>query len=143
MKFAHVKTKVRNAQINPRHALLVSVGLWLVSLAMPALRTDGGDMRGLAVLLTGWLGPITFTFAWYGNLFWLAGAIFMARGHAPPPLAIVPGLFLAATCLLGVTVADDSGSYPATLAHGAYLWLASFLVQLAATLAPHRPGRRV
>jgi hypothetical protein len=142
MKLADVQKQLRDLLINPRHALLVSAGLWLGSLALPALRADGKDMQGLLVLMIGWMGPATFTFAWYGNLFWLTGAIFMALGKSPPALVIMPGLFLAATSLLGVTVADDSGTYPATLMPGAYLWLMSFMAQLAATLAqPHRLPR--
>lgn len=141
MKPADVRKKLGDV-IQPRRALLVSAGLWLASLALPALRAEGANMPGLDVLVTGWLGPLTFTFAWYANPFWVAGAIFMALGKAPPPAVVVPGLFLAATSLLGVTVADDSGSYPATLLPGAYVWLMSFLAQLAATLAqPHRGPR--
>ncbi|MET0271404.1 MAG: hypothetical protein ABW360_00285 [Phenylobacterium sp.] len=131
-------------KINPRLALAVSGALYVWSLALDALR-DRTDHIGFEVLAMGWMGVFTLTFAWYGNLFWLAGAIFLARGKAPPLWVCLPGLLLAATCLLGVTVGDDSGTYPATLLAGAYVWLASFLPQIAATLTAERslPRSRV
>jgi len=88
--------------------------------------------------MIGWMGLLTSTVAWYGNLFWIAGAVLMGLGKANPLLVSLPGLLLAASCLLGVTVADDSGTYPARLMIGAYVWLASFLGLTAATLAARR-----
>lgn len=121
-------------RVGPRQALAAAGALWLLSLALPALRTGSESTAGFEVLLIGWLGPITHTFAWYGNLLWLGAAVLLAMGRAPPLQLTGPGLLLAATCLGGVTVADDGGTYPATLMPGAYVWLASFLPPIAAKL---------
>jgi hypothetical protein len=130
--------RIANHRIEPFAALAVSVVLWLVSLWLPALGDESGSMHGLEVLLIGWMGPITFTFAWYGNLFWLVGAVFMARRKAPPVFVSLAGLALSATCLLNDTVASDAGSGPAMMLVGAYVWLGSFLPQIAATLTADR-----
>jgi hypothetical protein len=125
---------ISDVRINPRYALLVSAGLWFFSLLSPALRTGAKIQLGGEVLALGWLGPLTGTFAWYGNVFWIVGAVLMAMGRSPHVAVSCLGFVLAATCLAGVRLTDDSGTSDATLMFGAYLWLASFLPQIAATL---------
>ena len=46
---------------------------YAISLYLPA-STNPGDGNGLLVLMMGWLGPITGTFSWYANPFWV-GAV--------------------------------------------------------------------
>jgi hypothetical protein len=122
-----------------RGGAAIAVGLWGLSLALPAVAITGGpELRGSDLLLRGWEALDSGVYAWLANpLFLIAGILCMggARRIARPvallALVLAASSFRAATALerAGVAVPDF------TFASGLYVWLAAFIVLLLVCMA--------
>lgn len=125
-----------------RLLLLAAGGLWLASLALPAVRVTGGPaFSGLDLLARGWSGWRDLVFAWFANPLLLLAAVAGWRElrRAQAPLA----LLAAALALSSFFAADIAGlagrSVPVFhFAAGFYVWLAAHGLVLTVCMAGHR-----
>ena len=118
-----------------RGVLAVIVVLWVVSLALPAVRAGAAPaLTGLDVLLRGWRAFEFGVYAWFANPAFLTAVVLggMRRYAAASVLAGV-GCVLALTSFAAGGIAASAGTpvpEPAMLA-GFYGWLASQFALLA------------
>lgn len=107
-------------------ALLGAIALFVVSLFLPVFITQNNDVYGYWVLAMGWLGFITFQFAWYASPFAVL-AVYVSRKS--PQL----GLFLS---VIAIVMASEAflftdipfGKNDRVLDYGAgfYIWYLCF-----------------
>jgi hypothetical protein len=133
----------------------LSVILFLVSLALPALRfvvSTGEDrvMLGWELVLLGWVACVhNNNLGWLANLVYLPSVVVMVAGlrRLSVGLALVAMLFgLHSLALLGVTFdADEAGVKHMALSHvdaGFYLWMAAMAVVVPGALWGTLPTNR-
>jgi hypothetical protein len=131
-----------------RSGIAATVGLWAVSLALPALRVGGGPaLRGVEVLSRGWQAFDAGVYAWLANpLFVTAAVLCWQRLHR------AAGVFAGIACVLAMTsfaaadVAARGGAPVPEFAFqgGFYVWLASHFALLLcswALVVVHGDGR--
>jgi hypothetical protein len=124
-----------------RGGAAIALGLWGISLALPAVAITGGPvLRGGELLLRGWEVLDSGVYAWLANpVFLVAGALCfggarrIARAIALLALVLAVSSFRAAAALerAGTAVPDF------TFASGLYVWIAAFVVLLIACMAHH------
>jgi hypothetical protein len=112
--------------------------LFLISLTLPAIIFSDNDFhRGFAVLIYGILGALAGDFAWFANPLFLAALVtFSARAFSVSGVMALMCVGLASTSFYA-KAALVTFSTPATiksLASGFYVWLASFVVLLIASV---------
>jgi len=115
-----------------RGGAVVAVGLWAISLALPAVAFVGGPvLRGSEMLLRGWEVLDAGVYAWLANPLFLVAAVLcwtdarrIAVSVGSLALVLAVTSFGAAAALegAGTTVPDF------TFASGFYVWLAGYLV---------------
>lgn len=128
--------------------LFLSVGLFLISWALPALefrRSNAANdvMFGLRALVVGWSGVFAAVFAWFANPFWFFGVVFLAlrKPWLAGFLGVIAIAFAATTfSVLGRELPGDEGNVTKTavikLLPGCYVWMASLvLLPIAAVLS--------
>jgi hypothetical protein len=123
---------------NKNVVAVVALVMFCVSLALPAIIFSDNDYhRGYAVLIYGILGSLAGDFAWFANPVFIGAYItFCARAFAMSSLFSLVCVVFAATSYTAKS-ALISFSSPATiksLASGFYLWMASFVVLLVASV---------
>lgn len=127
----------------------IALGLWLVSLALPAFEPRLGDdiYYGWAVLLLAWLPPGTL--AWSANVFFLVAVAKLVRGRPATRSALLAALLSLTTFVVDAFPAGSSGGTVRIYGYswGALLWfLAIFVLLAAAFTLPSRfslwPPRR-
>lgn len=66
---------------NPLSAIILFLGglCWVSSLWFPAFYTDTNALMGYWVLISGWLGIITFQFGWFANLLIFLAVLWMYK----------------------------------------------------------------
>jgi hypothetical protein len=123
--------------VTPQGILILSVALYVASLALPAIRELGVGPsvppdRGLAVLALGWLGVLAGQFGWLANLFWVIGAYCLSRRHwtAAAITSTIAVLVAADSFRMYATgMAGDSGTpHDIQLLAGFYVWWAGMWV---------------
>lgn len=116
--------------------LILSVALYVASLALPAMRELGlgavPPTLGLMVLVMGWLGVLSGQFGWLANLFWVIGAYCLHRRHWTAAAITSSGAVLVAADtfrMYATGMAGDSGAkHDVRLLAGFYVWWASMWV---------------
>lgn len=115
-------------------AYFLAVVLFLLSLFLPAFITQSQDIYGYWVLAMGWLGFITFQFAWYA----LPLAIIAIRVSARKPqfalLLAVFAILVASEAFIFKKVPFDSSEEVIDVGLGFYLWYMSFILVAGGTL---------
>jgi hypothetical protein len=122
-----------------RTAFAISAAAWLAALALPVhevilshripnLRAH--QFYGLRWFEFGWVGLVSFCFAWYANVLLAICWWRMAHGQPPGRKLSLWALGLAATVLIphvSWTYLEQYGSFPATMAGtGLWVWLIAF-----------------
>jgi hypothetical protein len=122
-----------------RGGAALAIGLWAISLALPAAAIAGGPVfRGSDLLLRGWQALDSGVYAWLANPLFILAAGLCAGGV--PRLAravVVLALLLAVTSFSAAAVLERAGTTVPdfTFASGLYVWLAAFVVLLLSCLA--------
>lgn len=115
-------------------AYFLAAVLFLLSLFLPAFITQSQDILGYWVLAMGWLGFITFQFAWYA----LPLAIIAIRVSSRKPqfalLLAVFAILVASEAFLFKKVPFDSSEEVIDVGLGFYLWYMSFILVAGGTL---------
>jgi hypothetical protein len=124
-----------------RGGAALAVGLWGISLALPAVAITGGPaLRGVDLLLRGWEALDSGVYAWLANpLFLIAGAICVGGARRVARAVALLALVLAASSFQAGAALERAGmALPDfTFASGLYVWLAAFVVLLLACMAHH------
>jgi hypothetical protein len=114
---------------------LVSVFLFLIACATPAMVFDKETWPGIQVLVLGWEGAFLGQFAWFANAFWLLSLLlaFLRRWLLTLAATFVAALVARdALAFLGTTVPLDEGGVNTMVFKsyhvGFYFWMASIAV---------------
>lgn len=115
---------------------------WSLSLALPVFTTctPGYDhVRGLVVLVLGWLGVLSLMPAWLANVLMVPIGIGLLLQRRPPVWLGVLTAGIASTALWWKAWADDLGERPICHYHAGYwLWLGAAALALLATIVGRR-----
>lgn len=115
-------------------AYFLAAVLFLLSLFIPAFITQSQDIYGYWVLALGWLGFITFQFAWYA----LPLAIIAIRLSGKKPqfslLLSVFAILVASEAFLFKKVPFANSDEVIDIGLGFYLWYTSFILVAAGNL---------
>jgi hypothetical protein len=91
-----------SSNVSPLAKLLIYVGMtfFVLSLLLTSLFTSGEDIKGIWLLLIGWMGLIIFQFSWFANpLNLLALLLISHRPYLALSLSIL-GFILASQALI-------------------------------------------
>lgn len=133
---AEIEWKGDNPQLKSLSfaAYFLAAVLFLLSLFLPAFITQTQDIDGYWVLAMGWLGFITFQFAWYA----LPLAIIAIRVSARKPqlslLLAVFAILVASEAFLFKEIPFSKSEEVIDLGLGFYLWYMSFMLVAGGTL---------
>lgn len=119
--------------------LLIALGLYLVSLGLPALQCTRYDVVGAHVLATGWLGILVLDPRWYANLgfAWIVLSVLFKWRPAHPLVVLLIVACAIASPFLPAMGCGDGGGAPAMstgLGVGGYAWIAGLLVAVVASI---------
>ncbi len=107
-------------------AFMVAIGLFIASLFFPVFITQAHDIYGYWVLVMGWLGFITFQFAWYATPFALL-AIHVSRKSPQLGLFLsIVAIIMASEAFLFTEVPFGKGDKVLDYDLGFYLWYSCF-----------------
>lgn len=131
----------------PRHFIVLSLVLFIVSLALPGLLfAHEPAVRGYTLLMWGWWGLLTGDYPWLANLFYFAAILF--HRLRKPIIALVLCIPSIPLALLSLKVDEwwfnEGSSTPVTGLGPAFpVWLSSLgilaLASLLGVLIP-KPG---
>ena len=114
--------------------VLVSLLLYVLACALPAMVFDKETWRGIEVLLIGWQGVFLGQFAWFANLFWFLSLIVTFLRWWIVSLAVTAATTLIAFdafSFVGTKVPLDEAFVNTMIFQsyriGFYFWLASIL----------------
>jgi hypothetical protein len=122
----------------PRWLGALVLAVWALSLAAPVFTTcaPGYDhVPGFFLLALGWFGIFALMPAWFANfpIVWIGARLFFRRRQPVWPGGVA--VLIAGTALWWKAWGDDTGERPICHYHaGYYLWLASALLALVATI---------
>ena len=124
-----------------------AAGLFLASLWLPVIHTEGKSTAGLFLLALGWFGVLQLHFAWFANPVFIFGwlALCFRRYHWSVLCGLAALPLGAQTFFLKRWYNDAIEGIPVTgLGAGYYCWLGSFLILFAASavLVPSMDPRR-
>jgi hypothetical protein len=124
-----------------RSGAALAAGLWVVSLALPAVAIVGGPvLRGSDLLLRGWEALDSGVYAWLANpLFVIAVVLCVSGARRIARAVVLLALVIAVTSFRAAAALERAGTDVPdfTFASGLYVWLAGFVVLLLACLAHH------
>lgn len=124
----------RVAKVAQWSGLLASAAFYVLSLALPALHFEFRQpLRGYSVLGSGWLGILTFDFAWFANPVYFLSLLFYGSRYYVVSLAgsgISIGLGLLTLVTKEWWFHEGAPSKITALGTAYYVWLASFGVLL-------------
>ncbi len=105
---------------------MLAIGLFITSLFLPVFVTQAHDIYGYWVLAMGWLGFITFQFAWYATPFALL-AIHVSRKSPQLGLFLsIVAIIMASEAFLFTEVPFGKGDKVLDYDLGFYLWYSCF-----------------
>jgi hypothetical protein len=143
-----------------RLAILTTIGLYALSLLLPAVTcAGGGDVPGWGILLMGWLGLLALDPRWFANLLFVLMAAHSLvgtperRSRAGAVMLTVWPVAAATLAIASLTLdvyacGDGAGSVSKVraMAVGAYFWATAILAMsvfyLGRFLVFPPPGRR-
>jgi len=108
--------------------LYSGIAFFIISLFFNAFFTNSDDIRGIWVLLTGWLGFIIFQFAWYANPLSLLAILLMKQRPVIALLLSVLAAIIASETFIFNEIPAASGDekiYIKEFGLGVYGWYAS------------------
>ncbi len=126
--------------------LSIAILCYCLSLILPAIRNGADAWPGFAVLMLGWYGFFVGELRWLANFLFFGAIIKLIAARANkvpllPFLLSLLGLCVSASCMLmpirtmqGNGASGYNNSF-ATLEVGAYVWITSFVILFAASLA--------
>lgn len=122
----------------------VAAAVYAIALALPAVRAPGaGEFSGFDLLLEGWRGVRTGSFAWFANPLFQA-AVLLGIGELRRTAGVAAGLacVLALTSFSATAVARSAGVALPELDYraGFYVWLAAQFLLLAWAWTPTPRG---
>ena len=110
--------------------------VWLCSLALTGfvIYAKQAHMRGVEILIIGWLSPLVMNFAWFANLFFLYAIAQLLKGRLPlfsPTYAV---LFSLDTFRFNEYPLNEGGTTSSIYGYGwgAVLWFVAIFLMLAA-----------
>lgn len=122
-----------------RGGVALAVGLWSLSLALPAIAITGGPvLRGSDALLRGWEALDSGVYAWLANpLFFVGAALCIGGVRRIAPTVGLLALVLAVTSFGAAAALERAGTTVPdfTFASGLYFWLGSYVALLVASSA--------
>ena len=122
-----------------RGGAALAVGLWGLSLVLPAVAITGGPvLRGNDVLLRGWETLDSGVYAWLANpLFFVAAVLCIAGARRVAPAVGLLALVLAVTSFTAGAALERAGTTVPDFrfAVGLYVWLGSYCALLLASSA--------
>jgi hypothetical protein len=117
-----------------RSSVAAVVALWALSLALAAVRVQGGpELRGIDLLSRGWEGLESGVYAWLANPFFLVAAVLCwLKFLRTAALLAGAGCMLALTSFGAAGAAARAGASVPDFAFqgGFYLWLAAHFALL-------------
>ncbi|MBX3678491.1 MAG: hypothetical protein KF853_15865 [Rhodocyclaceae bacterium] len=106
--------------------------LYALSLFLPGLLFERrAPLPGYEILMFGWLGILSFDFAWYGNPMFVLSAIFLGFKHArKSAFTSSVGFFLGFLAVFAKEwwFNEGAGTPIKELGIGYYIWMCSFLL---------------
>ncbi len=137
-----------NLKINLTTLTNLSIILWILSLALNGLTlgyNGSEELRGLEILVMGWLSPLAFNFAWYANVFYIY-AIINLRSNEIVTLSPMIAIILCFDMFrLNEYMINEAGHTTIVYGYGwgAILWLLSiFLLLIAAGARLKNEGKQ-
>ena len=127
-----------------KKAIVVSAVLWAISLLQPALLVNGehGNWYGMDILAIGWVGILTWQFAWLANvtliLTWIMSWMLRIRVMM---VTLFLTIILATQVFLTNTMSiplNESGACCIEILEyqsGSYFWFASIVVMCVSCIA--------
>jgi len=126
----------------PRLGFVLTLVLWLAALFAPCSQVISASrfvlqqviaFRGYRLAALGWLGPLSFSFAWYANIPYFYCVWKLLRGQSPPRRISLIALCLGLTALLPHAIYSEvDGWHRAHFSGPAiWLWLAAYAINLA------------
>ncbi|MGE7909362.1 hypothetical protein [Lysinibacillus xylanilyticus] len=117
-------------------ALIVIWALYCISLKLPVFSSLGwGEMRGLGILLMGWLGFVlelssTAYVSWYANLFFIYISIQTFRGKKTSISHLFMLLLASGSFFPMKMLRDEAGGSYVTVSHnlGFYFWISAIVL---------------
>ena len=107
--------------------LSLTVVAYVASLLLTAIVDSHEVLLGGGVLLLGWLGPLTGSFAWFANPLLIFAMYFSKEKPSAAMVAAFFGFALALTTFGIKTIPIDNGYYTVLgFGAGCYLWLGCF-----------------
>ncbi|MGK5060592.1 hypothetical protein ACQ4WY_27010 [Janthinobacterium sp. LB2P49] len=121
--------------------LSITVVAYVASLFLTAMVDSHEVWLGVGVLLLGWLGPLTGSFAWFANPLLIFAMYFSKEKPSAAKVAAFFGFALALTSFgIKIIPSDDSSHTVLGFGAGCYLWLACFpAVFIASFLSSRNP----
>lgn len=129
------------------YLIWASVLLFLLSLALPVVtfkdtrpeENNDETWYGWGVLFLGWLGPRVGNYAWFANVLWLLGSLFLTRGGKIPVVLLgIAALLALNTFSLPGKIADwnseSTRKQASELHYGAYVWIVAMVSQFGAAI---------
>lgn len=144
----HVSTssslrRSRHPRPTSRQLVLVALGLWLVSIALPGLYfpsniDDHNFYPGINILLLGWMGALAFVFSWYANPLFLFACIKLLISKRTAWFSAVLAVVLAASMFYYSEIPGSSTELRVYgYGWGAYLWCTAILLLPVAVRVRH------
>lgn len=131
----------------PSIILVISIIIFIIALALPAVYTKSSEMYGLACFLLGWAELSGDGTAWLANpLFFLAGIFLLFKQPKISAVFSFLGICMALYYLTAeaITVNEAGHRYPiVSYGPGYYLWIGSFLFLLIGTLNSLRSSEKL
>lgn len=114
---------------------LLAVALYIASLFLPVFITQTNDIQGYWILAMGWLGFVTFQFAWYAAPFAVL-AVYISRKSPQLGLVLsVIAIIMASEAFLFTEVPFGRSDKVIDYASGFYVWyLCFYLISISILL---------
>ncbi len=107
-------------------AFMLAIGLFITSLFLPVFITQTHDIHGYWVLAMGWLGFITFQFAWYAAPFALLAVHVSKKSPQLGLFLSIVAIIMASEAFLFTEVPFGNGDKVLDYDLGFYLWYSCF-----------------
>lgn len=123
-----------------------ALALWCFSLLLTSFILSGHErVSGLGVLITGWLSPLVYNYAWFANVFFVYGFFRILEGKAPVVAAFAAVILSLDTVRFDTYILNEGGASSQIYGYGwgAVLWflaLSVFLIAVGVRCSELRSG---